>query len=759
MAEATPPPPNAAASPVEHLLADGIQQIGRLCELLSRGVNLQPAVPAPAGTGRATVSVRPGVETASVPPRAVNDPTGVGAAVPLGAFLGAVNDLTPEEQGQVIDAALTVLEQVYVHLPLKRAMYAVEPIQRLRLLRQRHHQLSGPRAFHDEMLRTFHSLRDLHTNYVLPAAYQGRSAYLPFLVEEYYESGPPRTRRYAVTRLLPGFTHPLFAPGVRVTHWSGVPIERAVELNADREAGSNLDARMARGLEALTIRPMALTAPPDEGWVVVGYEAGGAAQELRFEWKVFLPPASPTGVDLAAVADDTARVLGVDARTEAVRRARKSLFDPASVDREVVMAAAAARAGLPAADPSAGPDAAAQAYGAARPNLEAVDLKTETVRRSRKALFFPESVDLERRMGAAVAAASAAAPVGGPTDVSLMPDVFSFKRVPGPQGELGYVRVATFMVTDANAFVAEFTRIARLLPQRGLILDVRGNGGGNILAGERLLQVLTPQAIEPERFHFINTEVTLGLCRAALPGFDLQRWEGSIGSAIETGETYSQGLPLGPAEDYNRIGQQYQGPVVLVVDALCYSTTDIFTAGFQDHRIGKVLGVHRQTGAGGANVWEYRLLNSILGDRFPALPKGANLRVAVRRTTRVKERSGVPVEDLGVQPDATHDMTRRDLLEGNPDLIAAAANLFQGVPVRSLAGTFDPAQAVVRVNAANVDRVDVYQDGRPLATGDVTGGENGTAVLKLAHSPAAPGRLQLRGFAAGELVVVGWITP
>jgi C-terminal processing protease CtpA/Prc len=39
-----------------------------------------------------------------------------------------------------------------------------------------------------------------------------------------------------------------------------------------------------------------------------------------------------------------------------------------------------------------------------------------------------------------------------------------------------------------------------------------------------------------------------------------------------------------------RSGQKYFGPVILIIDALCYSTTDMFAAGFQDHNIGEVLG-------------------------------------------------------------------------------------------------------------------------------------------------------------------------
>jgi C-terminal processing protease CtpA/Prc len=103
------------------------------------------------------------------------------------------------------------------------------------------------------------------------------------------------------------------------------------------------------------------------------------------------------------------------------------------------------------------------------------------------------------------------------------------------------------------------------------------------------------------------------------------------------------------------LGQRYYGPVVLITNARCYSATDIFTAGFADHRIGTILGVDPNTGAGGANVWTHGLLKALL-DFPPAdpdspdreLPKGANMRVAIRRSLRVGAQAGVPVEDLGV---------------------------------------------------------------------------------------------------------------
>ena len=66
--------------------------------------------------------------------------------------------------------------------------------------------------------------------------------------------------------------------------------------------------------------------------------------------------------------------------------------------------------------------------------------------------------------------------------------------------------------------------------------------------------------------------------------------------------------------------------------------------------------------------------------RANALP--AQFRVALRRTLRVgKHWGGQPVEDLGVIPDVRYQMTKRDLLQGNADLMEKAGELLaQGTP-------------------------------------------------------------------------------
>jgi hypothetical protein len=639
-------------------LQRGLREIGKMC--LQLGSDGQAD-----GDRRAQQAGFPNIPSA-------------GAAVPLTQFLASVQDLTLADRMEVVDAAIAMLSEVYVHLPLKRALHGIDPVQRLRLLRQRVAlQISGidaeesARAFHGEMIEIFHSLRDLHTNYILPGSYHGMTAFLPFLVQECYEGNPP-VRKYIVVRVQPGFTHSTFKPDVTITSWNGVPIERAVELNASREAGSNADARHARGLEALTLRPMALTAPPDDAWVIIGYGSNDQNFEQRFYWQVTAPiaPASGAAADDGQIWDvDSAHVMGFDAQTMAAQRARKSLFFPEAVGEEARMALIVAGAASPAAVDAARSTAA---YGG----------PSGSSSRARFTTRFADMAAAERGINDAAASALAAANLSagqapasgaaeGPDTSSLLPEFFTFRKVSTSLGTFGYLRIYSFMALDVNGFVAEFTRILKLLPQNGLMIDVRGNGGGNINAGERLLQILTANQITPEPFQFINSPSTLELCKG-ISG--LTSWIESVELGWQISETYSQGFPLTSEQSANS-GPTYRYPsrVVLLIDALCYSTTDIFTAGFQDHGIGKILGTSGRTGAGGANVWDYNAF-MFLPD-FKSLPKGVSFRSAIRRSTRVRDKAGVPLEDLGVKPNEIHQMTRKDILEGNSDLLEHAAKL------------------------------------------------------------------------------------
>ncbi|MFD2350605.1 hypothetical protein ACFSTC_16665 [Nonomuraea ferruginea] len=169
-------------------------------------------------------------------------------AVDLRDFLDTAGTLTLADRRTLVEQALVLIEQNYAHLPLKIAMYAVNPVQRLRLLALRLSRQTAATAdpeprFHAELSEIFHSVRDLHTNYLLPQPYASKVAYLPFLVEECHEDSRPR---YLVTRLVEGFSAPGLEPGAEVTHWNGTPIGAAVDANAARYAAAATRRRGTR---------------------------------------------------------------------------------------------------------------------------------------------------------------------------------------------------------------------------------------------------------------------------------------------------------------------------------------------------------------------------------------------------------------------------------------------------------------------------------------------------------------------------------
>jgi hypothetical protein len=584
----------------------------------------------------------------------------------LGTFLDAADrraGLSREERLRIVEQALLLLEMNYVHLPMKRAIHAIDPIQQLKLLRfqlaEWNVDVESTIDFHRRMLSIFGSTRDLHTLYLLPEPYRDCTAYLPFLIEQCFDRD---TERFIVTRTADiddattvsddGRTA-TFERGVEVLAWNGVPIVRAIEINGEVQAGSNPDARFARGLDNLTIRPLNSTLPPDEAWVDVLYRTKrGVVATHRGYWLVH--------------------------RTS-------DIGESAAPSRK----------------------------------RAAVDVKRRRILEVKKELYPRDDCNT----------------LGSIKDV-----LYALKKTVNGQ-ELGYIRLFSFDVDDARQFLKTFAALITKegFPQDGLILDVRGNPGGNIRAAESLLQLFTPNIIEPELFEFLNTPLNFQICKSAPDDWDLQRWLPSIADSVLTGATYSAGFPLTLEPLCNGTGQVYYGPVVLITDALSYSATDIFAAGFQDNDVGPILGTGGNTGAGGANFWSLDdLLRAQKGNPtcpFKKLPKGAEMIVAMRRSIRVGLRAGSPLEEFGVTPDVLHLMTKRDLLHDNVDLLARAGRLIQQRPSYQLAmkPTSSDGTSGMVVSAASkvpsskarrkIARLDVYVNGRPAHSIDA---ENGT---------------------------------
>ncbi|MBA3338692.1 MAG: hypothetical protein H0T54_02900 [Geodermatophilaceae bacterium] len=598
-----------------------------------------------------------------------------------------VPEVPIEVRGQVIETFRGLIEGLYTHLPLKRSMYGADPVQRLRLLEQRAERL-GDLGFHHELASIVTGLRDAHTRYVGPATLAGRAAMLPFLVESY---GPTGKARYIVSKVAEDprlIGDRRFVPGVELRWWNAVPMDRAVDIHADQETGGRADSRRARALESLTLRALQYGPPPDEHWVVIGFlDLKGVDREVTIPWRVVTPRRARTSGEHGT---GTGYLdYGIDAAAETARRVKKLLFAP---DLWYLDQRARATAAIPAAVGAGAADAA----------------------------------PARASSGGQTAAADSAVPLDAWLPTSMQ-DALAAKVVRVGRGNLGYLRLWSFDVEDDVSFLDEVIRLLGLMPERGLIIDLRANPGGLIWAAERLFQLFTPRSVVPTRFSLLATPLTRAMAAAAQNDGELAPWRQSLDDAVGTGELYSRSVPITAPEACNDIGQVYGGPVVAVVDANTYSAGDLFAAGFFDNELGPLVTVGQATGAGGANVWlPEHVCDALLGTPYEQkpLPGGIGYTISVRRATRAGPADGSAIEDVGVRGDVEYAMTRRDLVgdPGNQDLLAFCGKLLATRRRSSLeiqAPAVDTDRLVVRTTG--LDRVDLFIDDRPHESRQITG--------------------------------------
>jgi hypothetical protein len=565
--------------------------------------------------------------------------------------------LPPERRRVILDAFRGLIEGMYVHLPQKRASYGFDPSQRLRLLGERAAELRDD-VFHRELAQIVTDLCDAHTRYLGPRAHGDQAMFLPILVERYTdEGGTVHFVASKVRGLSPAekrrFTTAGFEDGVELTHWNAVPIERAVDLYAERETGGRPDARVARALESLTMRPLRFALPPDEEWVDVGFlTKRRAAREIRLEWQRVSLSAEP-----AAAPTPSSMALAYDPIADASREVKKMLF--------------------------------------ARPVWESEQraARGQPMQTVEECLGDGWAADRSGWLAGRFAANVAA-------------------RVVTHRGrEYGYLRLYSFQLRDDQAFISEVIEMLGQLPANGLIIDLRSNPGGLVWAAEGLLQLFTPNHIRPTRFTMLATDLTRAMA-ASRQNRHLAPWAESLDDAVTTGVSHSRSVPLTPLPRCNNIGQRYGGPVVAIVDANTYSAGDLFAAGFVDNDIGKLICTDAATGGGGANVWTLGHAARALAGTDHRLPDfgDVSFTMSFRRAERIGE-SGNDIEDTGITGSFRHPLTHRDLTDKNRDLIDYASGLLATETVTAMAVEVSSDSITVRTDG--IDRVVLTVDGTP----------------------------------------------
>ncbi|MHC5823618.1 MAG: hypothetical protein ACYT04_49245, partial [Nostoc sp.] len=119
--------------------------------------------------------------------------------------------------------------------------------------------------------------------------------------------------------------------------------------------------------------------------------------------------------------------------------------------------------------------------------------------------------------------------------------------------------------------------------------------------------------------------------------------------------------------------------------------------------------------------------------------------------TRVGQRMGTPIEDLGTVPDNLHYMTKSDLLNGNTDLINHAVSILAKMPVRELSTEVNSAENNIltcTIKTKNISRLDIFIDNRPQQSLDIN---DGTTQLTIKF-PEDASTLDLQGYDKKQLV-------
>lgn len=669
----------------------------------------------------------------------------LGKDSPLIRLLETVSAVREKED--VIEQAIQTLDTCYAHLSVKRALYAIDPIQRLRLAKQEIPEINDT-EFHHKLLDIFKELHDPHTGYILPSPFKNRYAFLPFLIED---CGGPGNRKFLVTSVIPEFYDLIsvvyggppgaescagFGERSEILFWNGAPMEQAVWRNADRESGSNAASRFARSVAKMTVRSLSHSLPPEENWVTLTFLPGGGGGEQR---EITIPWAIWEG-----------------RRSDLLRH------------RD-------------------------------RPKSNSVNEQLAELHAMRQLLHASRKIGASGGQNAPTPADSGD-PAAGPARVSNMPDLLEFacagNRAPDASARervltevseasgklIGYLRIRSF---DAGAkfrpevFFREVLRIVEEVMQPnapdGLIIDVRANSGGIIKNAEKILQLFTPHQIEPALFHYRSTPLLRDIAdnpRRSM-GFERQQpfvtAHDSLDRALFGGSEFSDGFPLTDPAEANDTGQRYSGPVALITDGMCYSATDIFVAGFKDNRIAArgdgnrdlIIGTDANIGAGGACRWTHEEDLLLIGEPFTPLPPGYGMTVAIQRSTRAGANRGMPLEDFGVVPDFVQPLTEVDLVSGNQDLIRFVCGLLAACPrfhvEFDVLGTTKPGNReclAVRVRTQNVQRIECRVDGVLQLVSRVADGEIEIEVPLDNLFPAVfevQGFTKIRGESAYEL--------
>jgi carboxyl-terminal processing protease len=218
-------------------------------------------------------------------------------------------------------------------------------------------------------------------------------------------------------------------------------------------------------------------------------------------------------------------------------------------------------------------------------------------------------------------------------------------------GRIAYVRVPGWDVPD---YEEEALRLAReFRDARALIIDVRGNGGG-----DTPLRFIRRLQDRPWRSWSSSTPMTIAISRAYGEVLKTARLPDVVAAEVRGLASFAAPQVYWPSELNPPEPDAYAGKLVILVDADCASACEDFVVPFKDNHRATIVG---ETTAGSSGMPFVK--------RFPV---GMTVAVGARRE---RMPDGSPFEGVGITPEIPIERTALDLRSDRDPVLEAAIRL------------------------------------------------------------------------------------
>jgi len=520
-------------------------------------------------------------------------------------------ELTDAEKAVVAEQARLLVQGVYVHRFQKQDFYSdvIDPVPAIQEVVDNIDNLSVA-EMEEQIYRIFSAQRDLHLNYIFPQPYANFRSALPLTFKRIQGR-----RNFFDVRVdsVNADDFATFAPDQRVPEigdqviaYNGVPVQQAINNLVEVGQGANRFGGFSRALASLTFRPHLLTLVPEEDEVSITFRARKAGRYgRRFERYTINMPWITRG----------------PAPVTASRSLRSST---AVVPRKL----------------------------------------TKQDMNNREDMY--QKLFNEFRAQNGLVAQSTY-----PSNPSNEPAI-TWGVIENRLGKFGYIRLSTFSPVNGVDFsVQEIRRIIfeEFDGTKGMIFDVRDNGGGSGQFSDELPQLFGRNDAVGSRDRLINTEINARIFNESVFGPAFPEAQAALNAVAGTDATHTELFNLFQAPGLNRFGQLYNGPVAVLANSNSYSASDYFSCQMQDSGAGFVFGEEPRTGAGGANVFEQSLYAQFAPTVFAPLPATHRARVAVGQGIRSGLNEGAFIEDFGCKADLLVSPRLSDLLDGGESQI------------------------------------------------------------------------------------------